>query len=237
MLAHRHGEPIKTRPRYVVLACGAVNTALTLLRSGNPDTGGLANSSGLVGRNYMQHLNTAVMAIGPRRQRLDIFQKTVALTDVYRKGPHHPPLGSAQLMGKLQPDMLAGARPHVPRVLLRLAAEHSVDWFATTEDLPARNRVGLTAEGTPQVDYRPVNLAAHRKLIRFMRTTMRRAGFPIVMTQAMTLADNSHQCGTTRMGIDPAHSVVDPWERCHDVIGLVVADSSVFVSSAAVNPP
>ena len=45
-----------------------------------------------------------------------------------------------------------------------------------------------------------------------------------------------HLMGTTRMGSDPARSVVDPFGRAHDIMNLSVADSSVFVTSGAVNP-
>jgi choline dehydrogenase-like flavoprotein len=42
--------------------------------------------------------------------------------------------------------------------------------------------------------------------------------------------------GTTRMGTDPAESVVNPQLRSHDVPNLSVASSSVFVTPGAVNP-
>jgi choline dehydrogenase-like flavoprotein len=45
-----------------------------------------------------------------------------------------------------------------------------------------------------------------------------------------------HLMGTARMGTDPAKSVVNGWGRCHDVPNLFIVDSSVFVTSAAVNP-
>src|SRR3954453_9102543 len=48
----------------VVVACGAVNSAALLLRSvSDKHPGGLANSSDVVGRHYMAHLNSAVIAI------------------------------------------------------------------------------------------------------------------------------------------------------------------------------
>jgi choline dehydrogenase-like flavoprotein len=42
--------------------------------------------------------------------------------------------------------------------------------------------------------------------------------------------------GTARMGTEPERSVVNEWGRCHDVKNLFIADSSVFVTSAGVNP-
>ena len=65
---------------------------------------------------------------------------------------------------------------------------------------------------------------------------MKRAGYPIVLTQTMGIETNSHQCGTARFGNDPGTSVLDPSCRAHDVENLYVVDSSFFPSSAACNP-
>ena len=45
-----------------------------------------------------------------------------------------------------------------------------------------------------------------------------------------------HLLGTARMGDDPKTSVVDKWNRAHDVPNLYVVDGSVFVTSTGVNP-
>ena len=45
-----------------------------------------------------------------------------------------------------------------------------------------------------------------------------------------------HLLGTARMGADPATSVTDGSGRVHGVAGLIVADGSLFTTSAAVNP-
>src|SRR6476660_8130619 len=67
----------------VVVSCGAVNSAVLLLRSAS-DTHpqGLANSSGVVGRQYMRHNNLALMAVS-REPNPTLFQKTLALHDWY----------------------------------------------------------------------------------------------------------------------------------------------------------
>ena len=56
------------------------------------------------------------------------------------------------------------------------------------------------------------------------------------MDQILPLYGAAHQCGTLRMGADQASSVVDPDCKPHDLDNLYVADTGVFVSSAAVNP-
>ena len=48
--------------------------------------------------------------------------------------------------------------------------------------------------------------------------------------------DASHHMGTTRMGTDPARSVVDANLRLHEVENVFVAGASVFPTSGCANP-
>lgn len=48
--------------------------------------------------------------------------------------------------------------------------------------------------------------------------------------------DASHHMGTTRMGADPASSVVDARQRVHDVANVYLAGASVFPTSGCANP-
>jgi choline dehydrogenase-like flavoprotein len=211
-----------------------------LLRSANSaHPKGLANRSGLVGRNYMVHNNTALMAIDPFRKNATMFQKTMAVNDFYLHGEgHHPyPLGNLQLLGKLQAGMLTANQRWVPRPLLAAFAERSVDWWVMSEDLPhPDNRVTINSSGGIVVHWKPTNLRAHARLTEAGTRMLRRAGYSLVFTQRMGIETNSHQCGTARFGLDPVTSVLDPFCRTHEVKNLLVVDSSFFPSSAAVNP-
>jgi choline dehydrogenase-like flavoprotein len=235
----RYGERLKVLAATFVVSCGAVNSAALLLRSANatqPD--GLANSSGLVGRNYMVHNNSALMAIDPRRCNPTIFQKTMAVNDYYFKGPDWQyPLGNLQLLGKLQAGMLIAAKPMVPRFILQGMADRSVDWWIMSEDLPdPENRITLTPAGGIRVHWKPNNRVTHEKLIQAACRLMRAAGYPLVLVQRMGIETNSHQCGTLRFGDDPKTSVLDPLCKAYDLENLYVVDSSFFPSSAAMNP-
>lgn len=235
----RNGERLTVRAATFVAACGAANSAVLLLRSTSDSHPlGLANSSGLVGRNYMVHNNTAIMAVHPLRHNPTVFQKTLAVNDFYLRGPDRPyPLGNLQLLGKLQAGMLTADQPRVPRRVLGAVANRSVDWWAMSEDLPdPNNRVTLAPNGAVRVHWKPNNLTAHDRLIAAARAMLRAAGYPIVLTRRMGIETNSHQCGTLRFGNDPAASVLDPFCRAHEVENLYVVDSSFFPSSAATNP-
>ncbi len=234
----RDGALMTVAADLVVVACGAVNSAALLLRSaGGAHPHGLANTSGQVGRNYMVHNNTAMMAGDLLRRNPTVFQKTLAINDFYFGGPDWSyPLGNLQLLGKLQAGMLTASQPYVPKAILQGIANRSVDWWVMSEDLPdPENRITLAGESI-RVHWKPNNRVAHQQLIKAARDLMRRAGYQIVLTQTMGIETNSHQCGTLRFGADPATSVLDPFCRAHDVNNLYVVDSSFFPSSAAVNP-
>lgn len=227
--------------RVVILAAGAVNSAAILLASADAHhPRGLANRSDQVGRNYMAHLNSACMAIRPRRENRSVFQKTLAVNDYYdRSGdPAYPyPLGHIQNLGKVTPAILHAQRPHLPVSVTDWAARHSVDWWLTTEDLPdPDNRVTLAANGAIHLRWEPRNRESHRRLCRTWRTTLRRIGFPLVFFQHMGVEATAHQVGTCRFGADPAHSVLDIHCRAHDVENLYVVDASFMPSISAVNP-
>ncbi|WP_051574401.1 FAD-dependent oxidoreductase [Mycobacterium sp. URHB0044] len=234
-----HGREIQVRAKRFVVACGAVNTAALLLRSASQaHPRGLANSSDQVGRNYMAHVTTFLLAIDPRRKNEAVYQKTVGINDWYTAGPTTEfPLGNVQGLGKLRGPQAKMGKPWVPMPILDTVTEYTLDLFLQTEDLPLpENRVFLSSSNQICLTRRETNLAAHRELIKRMKKVVRKAGFPIALTRSLGVEATSHQCGTARMGDDPATSVVDADLRTHDVENLWIADSSTFPSSAAVNP-
>ena len=236
----RNGERSIVAAETVVVACGAVNSAALLLRSATPaQPRGVGNSSGLVGRNYMQHTCTFLIAIAPLHRNPTKFQKTLAINDYYFGEPGYPySMGGLQTIGKLDAAMLAsGAGRFLPGPVRAQLAGRSTDWLVMSEDIPhPDNRVELTADGQIRVAWRPTNLASHRRLIRRARAALRRAGYPLIFQQRLGVESNPHQCGTARFGQDPATSVLDDVCRAHDVPNLFVLDASFFPSSAAVNP-
>jgi choline dehydrogenase-like flavoprotein len=232
------GERKTVVAKTYVLATSAINSAAMLLRSANDKhPKGLANASGLVGRGYMMHVNSALMAIRPKANPT-VFQKTLAINDWYfGDETSRLPMGSVQGLGKLQAEMLAGSVPLVPERVLAEVAGRSVDWYLMSEDLPdPENRVMLDGSGRIVVRYRPNNVGAHKRLARAMGAAMRRAGYPLIQVRRFGLAAVAHQCGTARFGDDPATSVLDPLCRSHDIPNLYVVDASFLPSSAAQNP-
>ena len=238
LLGEVDGEPLEVTGGVFVLAAGAANSAALLLRSRTDELPtGIANSSGLVGRNYMVHNNTHIAAVDPRRANDVVFQKTLAVNDFYEDLGDGYPGGTLQLIGKVQGSMMKTHATRVPRALLDRAAGRSVEWLVMSEDLPSvHNRVTAGDDGRIHVSWRRTNYDRHEALLGRAKEVLGAAGYRAIFEQRFTIGMNSHMCGTAVAGRDPASSVLDPWCRSHDVANLLVVDSSFFPSSGAQNP-
>jgi choline dehydrogenase-like flavoprotein len=253
-----HVERAGARETYsadvVVVACGAINSAALLLRSvTDQHPRGLANGSDVVGRNYMGHINSVLMALS-RCPNPTVFQKTLGINDFYFGSPEWAhPMGHISFVGKLDGATLSAGAPAIaPGWTLDLMAQHSLDFWLTSEDLPdPENRVTLDRDGRIVLSYTPNNQEGHRRLISKLESLMQRQskcavhghechqglfGRNLFLGQQIPLAGVAHQNGTVRFGHDPATSALDPDCRAHEVDNLYVVDGSFFPSSGAVNP-
>ncbi len=221
----------------VVLAAGAIRTAALLLASANEALpNGLANSSDQVGRNFMNHNCSAVLAIHPFWTNDSVYQKTLMVNDYYLTGgPKGEPLGNIQLLGKISGTILR-ATTAMPRSVANWVARRSVDLYAMSEDLPNPDSRVTLKDGQIVLDWKRSNWEAHLALVAKLKAKLRRAGYPIVLSRPFDRRTPSHQCGTARMGNDAKTSVVDIFCRSHDHPNLFITDASVLPTSAAVNP-
>lgn len=244
-VAHDDGDGEDVyRADVVVVACGAVNSAALMLRSAterHPD--GLGNRSGHLGRNYMAHQNSAVFVLSKHENR-SVLQKTFAISDFYHAGNGEEfPLGLIQPLNRTPAALLEHAPPRVEGHDATYLASHSLEFWLTTEDLPAtENRVRLARDGGIVLEYAPNNTRSHARLTAKLADVMRRVegdGFSTerhLAAQRMPIEVCSHQCGTMRSGDDPRASVLDRDCRMHELDNVYVADASFFPSSGAVNP-
>jgi choline dehydrogenase-like flavoprotein len=231
----------------VVSSCGAINSAALLLRSANDKhRNGLANGSDVVGRHYMGHVNSVVMAIS-KQPNPTIFQKTLSVNDFYfgSKDWNHP-MGHISFVGKLDGETLkAGAPPLTPGFTLDMMAKHSLDFWLTSEDLPdPENRVTLDRDGHIVLSYKVNNEEAHKRLVNKLEDLIKHSSHEyhglfarsLFVGQRIPLAGVAHQNGTIRFGRDPKTSALDENCKAHEVDNLYVVDGSFFCSSGAVNP-
>lgn len=242
----RDGQPMAVEAGVVVVSAGAINSAALLLRSASErHPRGLANGSDTVGRHYMGHINSVLMALS-LEPNPTVFQKTLGLNDFYFGAREwEKPMGHISFVGKLDAVTLsAGAPPFAPGWSLEAMAKHSLDFWLTSEDLPdPENRVTIDGDGRIVLAYRPNNEAGHQRLIAKLKSLMNTLGChdhllsrSLFVGQRIPLAGVAHQNGTIRFGSDPASSALDPMCRAWEVDNLYVVDGSFFPSSGAVNP-
>ncbi len=250
----RDGEEETVSADLVVVACGAINSAALLLRSANDrHPNGLANGSDTVGRHYMGHINSVLMAVS-KCPNPTVFQKTLSVNDFYfGSDDWDAPMGHISFVGKLDRETLkAGAPALAPGFTLELMARHSLDFWLTSEDLPdPDNRVTLDKKGRIVLSYRPNNEEGHKRLQAKLKSLMNEQrkcpehghschvglfARNLFVGQRIPLAGVAHQNGTVRFGNDPQTSALDSNCRAHEVDNLYVVDGSIFPSSGAVNP-
>ena len=230
----------------VVSSCGAINSAALLLRSATDrHPNGLANGSGVVGRHYMGHVNSVLLAIS-KSPNPTVFQKTLGVNDFYFGDDEFKyPMGHISFVGKLDAIALsAGAPAIVPGMTLDIMAKHSLDFWLTSEDLPdPDNRVTLDRDGNIVLSYTPNNDEGHKRLIKKLEHLLQHLDMHphlvprnLFVGNRIPLAGVAHQNGTIRFGRDPKTSALDANCKAHEVDNLYVVDGSFFPSSGAVNP-
>jgi choline dehydrogenase-like flavoprotein len=234
----------------VVLAAGAANSAKLLLRSANDrHPNGLANGSDQVGRNYMFHNSKAVVALSKELNET-LYQKTLGVNDFYFAGDEYEwPMGNIQMVGKSNAEAMKGEEPKLtklaPHWSLADTAEHAVDFWLTTEDLPRPdNRVTLDGDANIHLAYTSTNDEEADRLYGELKKILNHVGLAqhhvldknFYMDMNIAVAGCAHQAGTCRFGDDPATSVLDPDCKAHELDNLYVVDTSFFPSIGAVNP-
>jgi choline dehydrogenase-like flavoprotein len=230
---------------WVIVAAGAINSAALFLRSKNEKhPGGLANSSGLVGCNYMSNNNATFIAIS-KEPNDAIFEKTLALADFYWGSEEWPyPMGFIQMLGKVDEVAMHYEAPQpLGDMTYSQMAQHSLDFWLQSEDLPdPNNRVRLNARNEIVFHYQRNNVEAHQRLTDKLKSLLSYIGchdhlIPVDFYLGTQFPYNTaHQMGTMKFGRDPKTSVLDPYCRPHDLDNVFVTDGCFFVSSGAVNP-
>jgi len=244
-----------------VVVCGnGIGTPRLLLLSAtsrHPD--GLANSSGMLGRNLMMHPCSCVF--GYYDEDLETWRgplgAVVASMEFYDTRPEYDFVRGFKMHASTVPGLImAGVDPHrsLPfdelwgarfHDVVRKAAS-TVLWSAQVDDLPdPENRVVLSrslvdSSGLPGAEvhyqYSENTQKLRHHAVRRMTEAHEAAGAKQTLAHLEMPGEPGHLLGTARMGDDPKTSVVDSFGRAHDVDGLRIADGSVFVTGGAVNP-
>ena len=233
-----------------VVAGGALSSAQLMLRSYGPHHDqGLANGSDQVGRNYMRHNQSVLMAF-LKEPNTTVFQKTLACSDFYFGDEDYPyPIGLIQMCATTHGDQVRGEEvPHwlnnwLPQMPFNAIAAHALDFWLSSEDLPIpENRIRYEGEKV-FLDLHETNMEAHRRLTKKLEHIMRASGAaPFLLERNLYLGKDipvggtAHQAGTMRFGKDPKTSVLDTHCKAHELDNLYATDAGFFPSIGAVNP-
>ena len=256
VICKRNSQELVLRSRQVVLAAGALMTPIILLESrsvGWPN--GLANESGLVGRNLMRHCIDLLMVPLKRDVRLGGQIKELALNDFYLVDGQR--FGTLQSFGPLppvsyflnyfleQPGLLNPVIRFLKPMLSRWGDQfrsHGMVLTTIMEDLPyLENRVLPPQPGDARQRLRLYYRLgrSERRRLKQLRRVVEQALRPYRALRLRGAADNkaiAHVCGTCRFGDHPSRSVLDRNCRAHGLDNLYVVDASFFPSSGAMNP-
>jgi choline dehydrogenase-like flavoprotein len=253
------GAECRQKARMVIVACNGVGTPRLLLNSRSvcfPD--GLANRSGLVGKNLMLHPcgYTEVLFDEPIESHLGpqgccILSQEFYETDTKRGCVRGYTMQILRGHGPLQTALYGVARREIPwgvghHQAFAARFGRTIGMAIIVEDLPElHNSVTLDpsmvdANGipAPKITYKmsenSKKLLAHG--LNRGKEVMAAAGSSKNLAFGPVRDTGWHLMGTARMGTDPKKSVVNQWGRSHDVGNLFIVDSSIFVTSSAVNP-
>lgn len=246
---------VRTIRATTVVICGnGIGTPRLLLMSTSERfPNGLANSSGQVGKNFLPHVQTMVIAHFPERTDADrgAWGGTVSSRHFYETDPENDHLRGFAMVAMRGYSPLNTALQVAPWGEGHHAAlEHHLNheatiWVCGDDEPEAHNRVeldwdDLDAFGLPGVktyytlSENSKKLGAHG--IRRATELAYAAGADSVRVLGFDSILGWHLLGTARMGADPADSVVDADHQAHDVPGLFIVDGSSFATGAAVNP-
>jgi len=153
------------------------------------------------------------------------------------------------MVGKSNAQAMKGEEPKLtklaPHWSLADVAEHAVDFWLTTEDLPKpENRVTLDSDQNVHLAYRATNDEEADRLYHELKKILNHVGMAdhhvldknFYMDMSIPIAGCAHQAGTCRFGTDPHDSVLDLNCKAHELDNLYVVDTSFFPSIGAVNP-
>ena len=258
IICNYKGREISLTGKTIILAAGALATPKLLLQSTSKKwPSGLANSSGLVGRNLMRHY-TDIYAVRPAtRKDYPGNLKELAFNDFYCSDSGK--YGTVQSFGALPSataiaeEMEADLRQSnhgwllpffkLSKPILRMAIKYLFKdrllFASIMEDLPyIENRVTLTDDGQRiRLEYNICSYERERiKKFRKHLKTVFNTRPHMLIKQAENNQRIAHACGTCRFGLTPQDSVLNRNNRSHELKNLYIVDSSFFPSSGGTNP-
>lgn len=239
------------KARVVCVAGNSIESPRILLNSASPMyPDGLANSSGMVGKNYMRHMTGSVYAVFDKPVKM--WRGTTMAGIIQDEAGHDPSRG---FVGGYEMETLSLGLPFMAAFLNPGAwgrefttaldsYENMAGMWLVGEDMPQEsNRITVNPDVTDQwgLPVANVHFSDHPNDIA-MREHAYRQGQAVYEAVGATRVmptppyPSTHNMGTNRMSADPKDGVVNKWGRTHDIENLYISDGSQFTTGAAENP-
>lgn len=243
-----------TGKSFVLAANGIESPKLLLMSVSDRYPDGIANGSGMVGRNLMDHPSSSLTFDAEDELWLGRGPQSPASINTFRDGPFRSEHAAFRLdftnisqVRSAAEDLIAAGiyGPEFERQL-RYRAAHQCNVKNVPEVLPhPDNRVVLSDRKDdlglpkPQVhfalgDYLHKCMGVAKR--EYTRIAELMGGTNLRFTPEREYANNQHIMGTMSMGDDPKDSVVDRFGRTHDHENLFIAGTGVMPTGATVNP-
>ena len=253
---HRmHGKEGEVRGRAVVLACACVQSvALLLMSKSRRHPGGLANSSGQLGRHFIPHFTGGIECVLEDLRGKPAANDEGFLDHAYLPSfMHNRKRDYARSFGaqvNYQNRRVAGWAKSIGgfgrsyKSAVKAAYPAYIQFTPYGEMLPnAQSYVDLDPDRTDKfglplarrhVRWGGNEEALFNDMVRWSLRILDAAKAEILSVPEAPAPN--HELGGCRMGRDPRTSVVNADCRTHDVPNLYVVDGSVFPSASEKNP-
>jgi choline dehydrogenase-like flavoprotein len=252
----------EVKARYIVLACGPIESArLLLLSKSNHFPNGLANTSGLVGKNLISHTTSGVQGYLPSLKGREVMNDDGSesshayIASFYWDKPHpdfpkgyHIIVDSGTRLGTGNTSFAKAASGFGPGLKREVRERFPalISLYSQNGMVPSPQRYVELDPQVKDIYGLPVpkmhfNLTAEDHAI-FKDATekiseiVEASGGVITSTNRRPGVDSVHYVGTCIMGDDPKRSVLNTFLRSHDVENLYVADGSGFIDYSEKNP-
>ena len=247
----KDGKTQEQKARIVCVACNSIESPRLLLNSASgkyPD--GLANSSGMVGKNYMRHTTGSIYSIFEKP--VHMYRGTTMAGIIQDEAVNKPDRGFA---GGYELETLSLGLPFMAAFLEPGAWGKDFAWamdkyaymagmWIVGEDMPQEsNRITLNKEvkdqhGMPvpnvHFDDHANDLAMRAHAYKQGSAVHQAAG--AIKSYHTPPYPSTHNLGTNRMAENPRDGVVNKWGQSHDIKNLFISDGSQFTTGGAENP-
>jgi len=249
----------RQRAKVIVSSAGALESPRLMLNSKSPFfPDGLANSSGMVGKYFMETLTSAITVLFDEKidsyKGLQIDSRAWDYNELRKDKQFHEGVvfgvSAMDLLGPVKyAKLLAPGWGKDHKDFMRKYFGHAVNVFAVGEQLPdAKNMISIDSHDRDyfKIPVAKVSTRLSRNdidVISFMKKKCREiveaAGAIDILREynSYDLSLISHYSGTCRMGNDPRTSVLNSFCQSHDIKNLFVIDSSCFVTEGGGDSP